>query len=105
MEGAFLTVMELIVAEAAISIAATLRFFFWTRKRAKQGMVDVGLLVLQLALYALSGPVIAVSVYRNSVDFVLLMQDAIVLLPLTAACVAQIAMVVCMRDMKSPGRW
>ena len=104
MEGVFLTVMELIVAEAAISIAATLRFILWTRKRARQGVADVGLLVLQLALFALCGPVIVVSLYRNSSDFVLLMQDAMVLLPLTAACVAQVAMAVCMRELKSPER-
>jgi len=95
-QGAFLA-LELILAQAAISIAATVRFLFWVRKRAKQSMVDFGLLLLQLVFFVFSGPAMAADLFRNSGDIIVFMQGAVVILPLTAACFAQIAMFMNMR--------
>lgn len=104
MEGAALVILEFIAAEGAICIVATLRFLFLARQHATRRMADVGLLLLQLAFFALCGPAMGVSLYRNSGDLALLMRDAAVLLPLAAACIAQVAMFVRMREGVTPSR-
>ena len=105
MEGVYYTVIKLIVAEGVVSVAATLRFAFWLRRRAQIGLLDAGLLALQILLFLICLPVLVSDLVRNWGGNVLVLQTLMVLSPLAAAVLAQIAMFLCMgrgRDQTRP---
>jgi len=92
MEGAYYLIMKLIVAGGVICIAASCRFLISRHNRAKRNLIDTALLVTQMILYIICMPVLVSEIYRNRGVVEHAMLDASILLPLTAALLAQIAM-------------